>query len=158
MRQAVIVTALVAALFTFALPGCAWAQVAKPPLSVDLSVLPPMPTVVSAEQRRQEALVATGAGASIAILLADLLTGGMLLAPLGIPSAASLFGAGAAAPAAVAVAAVPAAVPAAVDLVPTYTVSQQLLAGIGTFAAAVGGGYIGGYLAGTHADTAGSRR
>jgi hypothetical protein len=80
-------------------------------------------------------LMASGAGAAIGILLADLVTGGLLLAPLGVPSASQLFvaaGAGAAAP--------------------TYSVAQRVLAGVATMAAAVGGGYLGGYVARSRPD------
>ena len=117
----------------------------KPTLSIDLAVLPPLPPVVPADERRQAALIATGAGAAIGILLADILTGGVLLAPLGLPSASTMFSAEPAAAA---------AAPAAV-VGPTYSVAQQLLAGVASFAAAVGGGYVGSYVARAHPDLVG---
>jgi hypothetical protein len=144
MRHNTIATALMACAVVTALPVLpqpALAQDApKPSLSVDTSKLPPLPPIVPAEQREQMVLVATGAGAAIGVILADIVTGGLLLAPLGIPSAASLvsFGGGAAAVAP-----------------PTYSVAQRLLAGVASIAAAVGGGYLGGYVARSRPDLVG---
>jgi hypothetical protein len=84
-------------------------------------------------------LVATGAGAAVGVILADLVTGGLLLAPLGVPSAATLVGFGGAAGVAA----------------PTYSVAQRLLAGVASIAAAIGGGYVGGYVARSRPDLVG---
>jgi hypothetical protein len=157
MRRAVIATAVAASVFATTLPAgppTAWAQDTKPAISVDVSSLPPLPPLVSADQRRRAALIATGAGAVIAVFLADIVTGGMLLAPLGVPSATSLFESGAAAaPAAPAMTATGTA--AVAIAAPTYTVAQQVLAGVASFAAAVGGGYIGSYLGRARPDLVG---
>jgi hypothetical protein len=161
MRRAVSATVLAASVFAAALPSAPHSALAqatsqtasKPPVVVDLAELPPLPPVVPSDERRQAALIATGAGAAIGVLLADILTGGMLLAPLGVPSASALFSAQPAAVAAPAVAATGAAVTAVA--VPTYTVAQELLAGVASFAAAVGGGYVGSYLARTRPDLVG---
>ncbi len=61
----------------------------------------------------------------------------MLLAPLGVPNVLSLGGA---------------AVGAAA---PTYSIAQRLFAGVASIAAAVSGGYIGGYFARAHPDLVG---
>jgi hypothetical protein len=156
MRRTVIATALAASVFATALPAApptAWAEDTKPAISVDVSSLPPLPPVVSADQRRRAALIATGAGAVIAVFLADIVTGGMLLAPLGVPSATSLFESGAATPAVPTMTA--AGTAAAAIAAPTYTVAQQVLAGVASFAAAVGGGYIGSYLGRARPDLVG---
>ncbi len=156
MRRAVIASAVAASVFATALPTApprAWAEDTKPAITVDVSSLPPLPPVVSADQRRRAALVATGAGAVIAVFLADIVTGGMLLAPLGVPSATSLFEGGAATPAVSAMTATGAA--AAAIAAPTYSVAQQVLAGVASFAAAVGGGYIGSYLGRARPDLVG---
>jgi hypothetical protein len=143
MRRPTIATVLMASAVAAALPmisQSAFAQgTPQPSLSVDTSKLPPLPPIVPAEQREQMVLVATGAGAAIGVILADMVTGGLLLAPLGIPSAASLVGFGGGA----------AVAP------PTYSVAQRLLAGVASIAAAVGGGYIGGYVARSRPDLVG---
>jgi hypothetical protein len=74
-------------------------------------------------------LVGTGAGAVVGILAADLLTGGLLLAPLGVPSVSSWLGGG-----------------AALVAPPTYSLAQRALAGVATLAAGIGGGYLGGIV------------
>jgi xanthosine utilization system XapX-like protein len=107
-------------------------------LSIDPSTLPALPPIVPAAQREQMALVATGAGAAVGVMLADIVTGGLLLAPLGVPSAVSLVGLGGAAVAA-----------------PTYSLAQRVLAGVASVAAAIGGGYVGSYLARSRPDLVG---
>jgi xanthosine utilization system XapX-like protein len=119
-------------------PGETAGQTATPSLSVDLSTLPALPPIVPAAQREQMALVATGAGAAVGVLLVDIVTGGLLLAPLGVPSAVSLVGFGGAAVAA-----------------PTYSVAQRMLAAVASVATAFGGGYIGRYLASSRPDLIG---
>jgi hypothetical protein len=113
-------------------------QSATPTLSIDVSKLPALPPIVSAAQRDQMVFVATGAGAAIGLMAVDLVTGGLLLAPLGVPSAVSLVGFGGAAVAA-----------------PTYSVAQRVLAGVASVATAVAGGYIGRYLASSRPDLIG---
>jgi hypothetical protein len=113
-------------------------QPATPALSIDVATLPALPPIVSAAQRDQMVFVATGAGAAVGVLVVDLVTGGLLLAPLGVPSAVSLVGFGGAAVAA-----------------PTYSVAQRVLAGVASVATAVGGGYIGRYLASSRPDLIG---
>ena len=144
MRRPTIATVLMTAAIATILPvvpRSALAQdAAKPGLSIDPSKLPPLPPIVPAEQREQVVLMATGAGAAVGVILADIVTGGLLLAPLGVPSAAALVGLGGGGAAAAA---------------PTYSVAQRLLAGVASIAAAVGGGYVGGYVARSRPDLVG---
>jgi len=109
-----------------------------PQLRVDLSQLPPLPPVIPSSERQQMVLMATGAGAAIGILVVDLVSGGLLLAPLGIPGADALLRLGAGGGAAVAA--------------PTYSIVQRGLAVIATAASAIGGGYIGSYVAKSRPD------
>lgn len=106
-------------------------------LNFDPAQLPPLPPIIPAARRDQTVLIATGAGAAIGVIIADLVTGGMLLAPLGVPNVLSLGGA---------------AVGAAA---PTYSIAQRLFAGVASIAAAISGGYIGGYFARAHPDLVG---
>lgn len=101
------------------------AQEAKSRIELDLSKLPALPTPELREERSRAVLMASGAGAVMGILAADLVTGGILLAPLGVPSVAAWFNAVAALPP------------------PTYSLAQRALAGVATLAAGVGGGYLG---------------
>jgi hypothetical protein len=143
MRRPRITTVLMASALAAALPvmpRTALAQgTSQPSVSVDTSKLPSLPPIVPAEQREQMVLVATGAGAAIGVILADMVTGGLLLAPLGVPSAATLVGFGGGA----------AVAP------PTYSIAQRLLAGVASIAAAVAGGYVGGYVARARPDLVG---
>ena len=107
---------------------------AKPAITLDISKLPPMPAPPMREARNRAVLIATGAGAAVGILAADILTGGILLAPLGIPSVSAWFGAAAAVPA------------------PTYTLGQRVVAGVATLAAGMRGGYLGGLSAREQSD------
>jgi len=108
--------------------GMAAAQDAKPAITLDMSKLPRQVPGTQHENRQRGMLMGTGAGAVIGILAADLLSGGLLLAPLGVPSVSSWLGGGAAlAP-------------------PTYSLAQRALAGVATLAAGVGGGYLGGIV------------
>ena len=144
MRRPMIASLLMASALASALPvvpNSALAQApTKPTLSVDPSQLPPIPPVIPAAQREQAVLVATGAGAAIGVILADIVTGGLLLAPLGVPSAVSLVGLGGGAAGAAA---------------PVYSAAQRFFAGIATIAVAVGGGYFGGYVARSRPDIVG---
>jgi len=143
MRRTAIVMAMLAALpLSGPLSGVlgatpALAQEARPDFSVNEALLPPLIVVQPKNERDRQSLVAAGAGAIIGIVAVDVVTGGLLLAPLGLPTFSSMFGGGAAA------AAGAAAVPA-----PTYTVVQQILGGVSTMVAALGGGYIGMLVAG----------
>jgi hypothetical protein len=109
----------------------ALAQDARPEFSVDSTRLPPLIMVQPKSERDRQSLIAAGAGAVIGIVAVDVVTGGLALAPLGLPTFASLTGGGAA------------AAPA-----PTYTLVQQVLAGLTTMVAALGGGYVGMVVAG----------
>jgi hypothetical protein len=109
--------------------GMAAAQEAKPAITLDMSKLPPLVPTTQHEGRARGMLIGTGAGAVIGILAADLLTGGLLLAPLGVPSVSSWLGGG-----------------AALAAPPTYSLAQRALAGVATLAAGVGGGYLGGLV------------
>lgn len=140
MRKLIPTTVLAAALALAALPwvpSMAVAQQSAPALSVDPADLPPLPPIVSAAERNQFVLLATGAGATMGVIAVEIITGGMLLSPLGLPSAAALLTLGGGG---VAIAA------------PTYTIAQRLLAGVATAAAAMGGGYFGGYIARSQPD------
>jgi len=119
-----------------------------PVLAIDPAQLPPLPHIVPSGKQDQMALVATGAGAAIAVILADIVTGGLLLAPLGVTGTGSLLGLGGAAPATAAAAAAAAAAP-------VYSVAQRLISGIITIAVAWGGGYLGGHIARTHPELLG---
>ncbi len=112
-------------------PRPAAAGEARPDFSVDPGSLPAPPQILTRAERDQQAMVAAATGAVAGIVVADVLTGGLLLAPLGLPAFATLMGGGAA------------AVPA-----PTYTVVQQVLAGVASLTAALGGGYVGMRVAG----------
>lgn len=105
------------------------AQTAAPTIPFDESKLPRMDSPTQYEDRSRPMLLGTGAGAVLGILAADLLTGGLLLAPLGVPAVATWLGAG-----------------AALAAPPTYSLAQRLLAGVATLAAGVGGGYLGGIV------------
>jgi hypothetical protein len=135
MRRTAVVLAMLAALPLSGLPGAAtaFAQEARPDLSINTALLPPLLVVQPKSERDRQSLVAAGAGAIVGIVAVDVVTGGLLLAPLGLPSFSSLFGGGGAA----------VAVPA-----PTYTVVQQITAGLSTMVAALGGGYVGMLVAG----------
>ena len=112
---------------------------AGPQLQVDRAQLPPPPSFVAPAKRSKMLLLETGVGAVAGIVVVDVATGGLLLAPLGLPSFASLFGSAAAA----APVAAPAAGAAAVAAEPAgYTIAQRLLAGVGTMASALAGGYL----------------
>jgi len=156
MRRSTIAVLLVAATVATVVPVAPRAALAQdaakpapsPALTVDPAQLPPLPRVIPAGRQEQMILVATGAGAAITVILADILTGGLLLAPLGVPGTGSLLGLSGGTPATVAAAAAAAAAP-------VYSVTQRLIAGIVTIAAAWGGGYLGGYLARTHPDLLG---
>lgn len=145
MRRPMMASLLVASALASVLPvvpNSALAQApAKPSLSVDASQLPPIPPVIPEAEREQAVLVATGAGAAVGVILADIVTGGLLLAPLGVPSAASLVGLGGGGAAAAAA--------------PVYSAAQRFFAGVATIAVAVGGGYIGGYVARSRPDIVG---
>ena len=104
----------------------ALAEDARPDLSVDAARLPPLQETMSKADRDRRALIAAGTGAVVGIVVADIFTGGLLLAPLGLPGTNSLFGGAAAA-----------AGPA-----PSYTIVQQVAAGLAVLASALGGGYI----------------
>jgi hypothetical protein len=131
--------AILAAAMLSLVPSGALAQdVAKPAPHFDPSQLPPLPPVVPVEQRQRTLVVSEGAGAVFGVLLVDFVSGGLLLTPLGVPSAATLFSA---------------ASPAIVQ--PAYTVTQQALAGLATFAAAMGGGYVGSYFGRARPDLVG---
>jgi hypothetical protein len=120
----------------------AGSQEAQPEFSVDAARLPEVPQVQSKLERERQTLLAAGIGGVLGIVAADVLTGGLLLAPLGLPTFSALVGGGAAAtPAA-------AAAPAVAVAAPTYTVAQQVLAGMTSMLAALGGGYIGTQVAG----------
>ncbi len=158
MRRSTIAVLLMAATVASgvpAVPSVALAQDAAKPtiapmLSIDPAQLPPLPRVVPAGRQEQMILVATGAGAAITVILVDVISGGLLLAPLGVTGSGSLFGfGGGAAPLSAAAAA------AAAAAVPVYTVSQRLISGIVTIAIAWGGGYLGGHLASTHPELLG---
>lgn len=152
MRRPVMASLLAASVLTAAIPAlpapaAAQQQAAPAPapqkpadplLRVNPADLPPLPPVIPAAERQQMVLMASGAGAVIGVLVVDLVTGGLLLAPLGVPGATSFlsFGAGGAAAAAA----------------PTYTIAQRVLAGAATIASAVGGGYIGSYVAKSRPD------
>lgn len=145
MRRPMIASLLVASALATALPvvpnsALAQAPPAKPILSVDPAQLPPIPPVIPEAQREQAVLVAAGAGAAVGVILADIVTGGLLLAPLGVPSAVSLVGLGGGAAGAAA---------------PVYSVAQRFFAGVATIAVAIGGGYIGGYVARSRPDIVG---
>lgn len=130
MRRIAFGGAILAAVMA-ASPASAWAQdAAHPPSGLTEGDPPPLPPVVSAEKRSRYVWVSTGAGAVIGVLLADIVTGGILMAPLGLPSAAAFLIAGA-----------PEIAP------PTYSIAQRLLAGVATIAAVAGGGYVGKSLA-----------
>ena len=147
MRPRIQATVLILASLAASMPSLprnALAQqnsAAPPPdapyLRVDPSQLPPLPPVIPSSERQQMVLMATGAGAAIGILVVDLVSGGLLLAPLGIPGADALLrlGAGGGAVAA-----------------PTYSFVQRGLAVIATAASAIGGGYIGSYVAKSRPD------
>lgn len=130
-------------------PGgpAALAAEGRPDLAVDEAQLPPLPPIYSKVERTQRSLVAAGVGAVGGVVIADAVTGGLLLAPLGLPTFATLFGGGTAAAVPGAAAAGAAAVPA-----PTYTLVQQVLAGVASMVAALGGGYIGMRIAGPTAE------
>jgi len=113
-----------------ALPVLPVPAIAQPATAPAPAADPGLPQVVPAWQRNQVVLFSTGAGAAVGVIVADIVTSGALLSPLGLPGAAALLTLGGAATAA-----------------PTYTIAQRILAGVGTVAAAAGGGYIGSYLA-----------
>jgi hypothetical protein len=154
MRPLVIAALLTASILTTFQPSGALAQsvatqpllpqssvvVTAPPL--DLSVLPPLPPIIPASERNRLVLLSTGAGAAFGVILVDLVTGGLLLAPLGVPGAAALFTAGGGA----------AATAAAAAVAPVYSIAQRVLAGVATMAAAGGGGYFGAYVARSRPD------
>ncbi|MEA2738486.1 MAG: hypothetical protein QOH05_1793 [Acetobacteraceae bacterium] len=151
MRPSVNAILLAASLVTALLPTAVLAQStpapsagrqppamsSEPVLRIDPSTLPPLPPVIPASERNQMVLLSTGAGAAIGVIVVDLVTGGLLLSPLGVPGAAALLtvGGGGAAVAA-----------------PTYSIAQRVLAGIATMAAAAGGGYLGAYVARSRPD------
>lgn len=128
MRNATLVVAILT-LGVLGGGGMARAQDAKPTITLDTSQLPSMPLRVQREERNRSVLMGTGAGAAVGILAADLITGGLLLAPLGIPAVGTWLGGG------VAIAA------------PTYSLAQRVFAGVATLAAGIGGGYLGGLVA-----------
>lgn len=108
---------------------------ALPP--VDRGLLPEPPRFESLEDRSKLKLFATGAGAMVGIVVVDAASGGLLLAPLGLPSLGGAFSAaGATAAAAPEVA---------------YTLSQRALAAVATVAVALGGAYLGPTLLGVDA-------
>ncbi len=119
--------------------GLALAAEGRPDLAVDEAQLPALPMLYSKAERTQRSLLAGGIGAVGGIVIADVITGGLLLAPLGLPTIAALSGA-APAPAGAAAAA------------PTYSFIQQVMAGVASLVAALGGGYIGMHVAGPPAD------
>lgn len=138
-RMAVAMLALgVATLGVAALGGpilgapAALAQDARPEFSVDQTRLPPLLIVQPKAERDRQSLVAAGVGAVAGIVVVDVVTGGLALAPLGLPTFASLTAPAGAAPAAPV----------------TYTMIQQILAGLTTMVAALGGGYVGMLVAG----------
>jgi hypothetical protein len=133
MRRTAVAMAMLAATLPLGAP-MALAQDARPELSVDAARLPPLMIVQPKTERDRQSLIAAGAGAIIGIVAADVVTGGLLLAPLGLPTFSSLVGGGAAA--------------AAPAVAPTYTVVQQITAGLSTLVAALGGGYVGMLVAG----------
>ena len=128
MRYATLVAAIVA-FGMLGSGGMAIAQDKKPAITLDTSQLPSVPLRAQRDERNRSVLLATGAGAAMGILAADLATGGLLLAPLGVPAVGTWFGGG------VAIAA------------PTYSLAQRLFAGVATLAAGIGGGYLGGFTA-----------
>jgi hypothetical protein len=139
MRRPLIATLLTVSVFTALLPLLpVTAAAQQAPLQqaesmprLDQSQLPPLPPVIPAAERNRLVLLATGAGAAIGVIVVDLVTGGMLLSPLGLPGAAAIltFGGGGAAVAA-----------------PTYSIAERLFASVATVGAAVGGGYVGAYV------------
>jgi hypothetical protein len=139
MRRMAVVTAMpalgLALVVSCFAPAKARAQDARPEFSIDQMRLPPLLLVQPKAERDQQSLLAAGVGAVAGIVVVDVVTGGLALAPLGLPTFASLtaapVAAGAAAPAPV-----------------TYTLVQQVLAGVTTMVATLGGGYIGMLVAG----------
>jgi hypothetical protein len=89
-----------------------------------------LPPVVPAREVSELRVLIAGAGAVAGVLITDLVTGGALLAPLGLPSAASMLTIGPA---------VVAAVP------PSFTIIERAFAGAASVAAALSGGYLGAY-------------
>ena len=96
-------TARVMALLALGLPtlgatlgaATASAQDAKPEFAVDETRLPPLLIVQPKAERDRQSLIAAGIGAVAGIVVADVVTGGLLLLPLGLPSFSSLVGGGA---------------------------------------------------------------
>lgn len=104
------------------------AQTAPTPgLELNLSELPASPNQQLKPAPNLALLM--GTGAVIGVVLADVVSGGALLAPLGAPSTWSVFGGGPANAAAGAASA-------------GYSVAQRILAAVATGTAAVLGGYI----------------
>lgn len=122
---------VLAGLMVAASPAATAQGVNLPAAVTDPEDLPRLPPVVPEKQRTRYVWLATGAGAAIGVIVADVVTGGLLLSPLGFPSAAVALTLEAAGPA---------------IAPPTYSIGQRLLAGVATVAAAVGGGYLGSYL------------
>jgi hypothetical protein len=121
-------------------PATALAQATPgPTLRIDPAQLPALAPVVPMPPRNPRVPIATVAGAAISVLAVDLVTGGMLLTPLGLPAAATIlsFGGGAAVAA------------------PAYTLTERLVALVITISAAAGGGYLGAYLAEPHPEFVG---
>ena len=110
-------------------------------LELDLGDLPPPPNPQTNPAPNLALLM--GTGAVIGVVLADIVSGGALLAPLGAPSTWSVVGGRTATAAAGGAAA-------------GYSLAQRIMAAVATATAAVLGGYIVEYLARTN--TAGLMR
>lgn len=129
MRSRPLLILFSASIVAFTLPGFSRPAAAQSTPQTIAADDPGLPPVLPASQRNQYVKLSTGAGAILGVIVVDIVTGGMLLSPLGLPSAAALL-------TAEAVAAAP----------PTYSIAQRLFAGVATVAAVVGGGYFGSYL------------
>lgn len=129
MRSRPLLIFFTTSMVAWALPGFSQPAAAQSLPQAILADDPGLPPVLPASQRNQYVKLSTGAGAVLGVIVVDIVTGGMLLSPLGLPSAAAFL-------TAEAMAAVP----------PTYSIAQRLFAGVASVAAAFGGGYFGSYL------------
>jgi hypothetical protein len=126
MRQPVIAALLAISVLTAAVPLAAGTAIAQPVQPERPAVPATLPPIIPIAPRSQMVVLASGAGAVIGVLATDIVTGGMLLSPLGLPSAAAFLTLGGTAP--------------------TYSIVQRVFAGIAVVAAAAGGGYLGNYV------------
>jgi hypothetical protein len=114
-----------------ALPGLSAPAAAQSrPDAAAMADDPGLPQVVPTSRRNRYVGLSTAGGAVLGVILVDIVAGGILLSPLGLPSAAALV-----------------SVEAAAAARPTYLLVQRLFAGVATAAAAVGGGYVGSRVA-----------